>query len=103
MIIDFVGGNEVSVQIFQIASIANVFYSIFIANSIFLAFLKDLKILLMMVILSSGILLSMGPVLASYGFQNIIWAYAISIIIPTILSTRFTLKILKNGSTKIFG
>ena len=103
MIIDFVDGNEVSVQIFQIASIANVFFSIFIANSIFLAFLKDLKILLMMVILSSGILLSMGPVLALYGFQNIIWAYAISIIIPTILSTRFTLKILKNGSTKIFG
>jgi hypothetical protein len=102
-IIDFLGGNEVSVQIFQIASIANVFFSIFIANSIFLAFLKDLKILLMMVILSSGILLSMGPVLALYGFQNIIWAYAISIIIPTILSTRFTLKILKNGSTKIFG
>jgi hypothetical protein len=103
MIIYFVDGNEVSVQIFQIASIANVFFSIFIANSIFLAFLKDLKILLMMVILSSGILLSMGPVLALYGFQNIIWAYAISIIIPTILSTRFTLKILKNGSTRIFG
>lgn len=103
MIIYSANGNEISVQIFQIASVANVFFSIFIANSIFLSFLKSLKMLLMIVVLSSVILLSMGPFLAQYGFQNIIWAYAISIIIPAILSTIYTIKDLKNASSKIFG
>ena len=101
-IIYSVHGSELSVQIFQIASITNVFFSIFIANSMFLAFLKDLKMLLMMVVLASVILLFLGPHLALYGFQNIIWAYALAIIISTILSTIFTLKNLKNANSKIF-
>ena len=62
-------------HVLQIASIANVFMSLFTANSLFLMFTNKIKSLAIIVMTSASIVLTMGVLLAGSGFENLVFAY----------------------------
>src|SRR5204863_5415549 len=65
-------GSEASLWIFSVATIANVFMAVFVANSLFLSALKRVKVIAIASFLCTLIVGSGGYLLAQSGFQNIV-------------------------------
>ncbi len=85
-IIALFGGSQVSAFILDVAVIANIFMSIFTANTLFLIFANRVKWLVIISGAGAFSLWVVGAALASYGFQNIVFAYLTSSILVATLS-----------------
>jgi hypothetical protein len=94
--------SQTSMRVLQIASIANVFMSLFTANSLFLMFTNKIKSLAIIVMISASIVLTMGIWLASSGFENLVLAYLGASIFAGIISTIYANKVMKYASSIIF-
>lgn len=96
------GASDVSFNILAIASMSNVFISIFIANSVFATFLNRIKALAIMALFAALILGVGGFVLAQGGFENIVYAYLASALVSAILSSAYMMRIIKSASSIYF-
>lgn len=101
-IIFHAGGSQISIQVLRIASISNIFLSIFAVNILFMSFLNRIKIMAMIVMVGTSIIVIAGTMLAQSGFENIIFAYLGATIMAAITSTLYARKIMKNAGTMFF-
>ena len=101
-IIFHAGGSQISIQVLHIASISNIFLSIFAVNSLFIAFLNRIKIIAAIAMAGTSIVIIAGSILAQSGFENIIFAYLGATIMAAITSTFYTNKIMKNAGAMFF-
>ena len=101
-IVSYIGGGELSEQIFKTASIANVFVSFFAANFMFMMFFNKIKMALIIAAISLAILATSGVILAQSGFENLTYAYLGTGIFSSIVSFIYIKSILKNSVTLIF-
>ena len=96
------GGTEKTVMLLRLASISNVFLSLFIANNMFLFLLNKTKQLVYLVSISAIIVIVGGLILGKSGFENIVVAYLISAIFSFAVSTIYVKKIMKNAGSIFF-
>ena len=102
VIVFHAGGSQISIQVFRIASISNIFLSIFAANSMFMAFLNRPKIMAIIAIIGTAIIAIAGTILAQSGFGNIVFSYLGATIMAAIASTLYARKIMKNAENILF-
>lgn len=98
IVVSTFGGSETSLQIMRLASIGNVFIAIFGANSIYMIFLNQSKIVAFTSILSSVVLAIAGGCLGQQGYQNIVIAYLLSSLVAAILSTLLICRMLMSDN-----
>lgn len=98
----YLGGTEKTVMLLQLASISNVFISLFIANNMFLSLLNKTKQLVCLVSISAAIVIVGGLILGKSGFENIVVAYLISAMFSFIVSTVYVNKSMKNAGNIFF-
>ncbi len=96
------GFSQISLHILQIASIANVFLSLFTANSLFMMLINKVKPLVIISIISASMVTAGGVFLIHYGFQNLVFAYLAASIFLGITSTIYTNKVMKNVTSTMF-
>ena len=101
-IIFHAGGSQISIQVLHIASISNIFLSIFAVNGLFMAFLNRIKITAAIAMAGTSIIVITGPILAQSGFENIVFSYLGATVVTAIISTFYTRKIMKNAGTMFF-
>ena len=94
--------SPTSMHVLQIASIANVFMSLFTANSLFLMFTNKIKLLAILMMMSSSIVIVGGILVANSGFENLVFAYLGATIFAALVSTIYANKTIKNASSIIF-
>jgi hypothetical protein len=98
-VVSYLGGTGESLWIFRVAAVANVFLSVFAANSLFLSALRRVKILAVTSILCTVIVGAGGYLLAQNGFENIVIAYLISSITAAVISSLYIRRIVaRSGS-----
>ncbi len=97
-----VGLSLTSIHVLQIASVANVFLSIFTANGLFLMLTNKIKSLAIIVIISASIVVFGGMLLVPSGFTNLIFAYLAATVFLSIVSTIHARKVMKNAGSIIF-
>jgi len=98
-IVAYFGGSGASAWIFSVATVANVFMAVFVANSLFLSVLKRVKVPAITSILCTLIVGAGGYMLAQSGFQNVVLAYLISSITATLISSLYVRRIVtRSGS-----
>lgn len=101
-ITQYLGGTEKTVMLLRLASISNVFISLFIANNMFLSLLNKTKQLVYLVSISAAIVIVGGIILGKSGFENIIVAYLISAVFSFIVSAVYVNKAMKNAGNTFF-
>jgi hypothetical protein len=94
--------SQTSIHVLRIASVANVFLSLFTANSLLLMLTNKIKLLAFIVMITASIVVIGGTLLASSGFENLIFAYLGATIFAGIISTIYANKVIKNASSIIF-
>ncbi len=101
-ITQYLGGTEKTVMLLRLASISNVFISLFIANNMFLALLNKTKQMVYLVSISAAIVIVGGLILGKSGFENIVVAYLISAVFSFVVSAVYVNKSLKNAGNVFF-
>jgi len=102
-IMHFLRGGIVSLQILRVASIGDVFISIFFVNAMFLTLVNRIKIAAIISVACVGIVVFLGTLLGFSGFQNIIWAYLLSSFVAMISSTLYCVRIRGKFSNLFLG
>lgn len=94
---------SIMLEILRYASLANVFLSaLYITNSYFLMLFNRMKTMALITVASALILVSLGLLFASLGFQNIIFAYLSATMTAVFLSTAYTVSLMKRPSSLFF-
>lgn len=101
-IIVMLKGSEQSLQILQIASISNIFVSIFAANSMIMIFLNKINLVAAISVLATAIIGFLGFFLGELGFENIIFAYLASAVFSMTISSILLRKFMKNAGSLVF-
>jgi len=101
-LISNVGLSQTSIHVLRIASMANIFLSIFTANSLFLMYTNKIKSLAIIVIISSSIVIAGGLLLVQYGFENLVFAYLAASIFASVVSTIYAHRVMKHADSIIF-
>ena len=99
----YLRGGVVSLQILRVASIADVFISIFFVNAMFLTLVNRVKIAAVISVVCVGIVVFAGTLFGLDGFQYIIWAYLLSSFVAMISSTLYCVRIRGNLSNLFLG
>lgn len=97
-----VGGSADSVLVLQVASIADVFMVIFMANCLFLIFMNKIKALAGITAGGLAILAEAGFILSRYGFQDIVYAYLIATAVCMAVSYQFVVWTLDRPGSLFF-
>lgn len=97
-----VGGSAKSVFVLQIASIADVFMVIFMANCLFLIFMNKIKALAGITAGGVAILAEAGFILSRYGFQDIVFAYLLATAVCMAVSYQFVVWALDRPGSLFF-
>lgn len=96
------GITQTSIQIFQIASIANVFMCLFTVNGLFMAWLNKIKFLVIIVMISSTIVITYGVLSDHAILQNLTLGYLVASVFAAMASLIYTNKIIKRAASIIF-
>jgi len=102
-IMHYLRGALVSLQILRVASIGDVFISIFFVNAMFLILVNRVKVAATISVICVVIVVFVGTFLGFAGFQYIIWAYLLSSFVAMISSTAYCIKIRRNLSNLFLG
>ena len=78
MLIGYFNGTENSLQVLRFASLGNISMSVFTANALFMVFLNKPKLAAYLAMAGAAITISLGVFFGRDGFENIVYAYAIS-------------------------
>jgi hypothetical protein len=89
----YLGGGLISLQIFRVATIADVFLSIFFVNAMFLTLVNKIKVSAIISVICALIVVVVGTIFGFAGFQNIIWAYLLSSFVSMLLSTTYCVRL----------
>ena len=103
VIMDFLRGGIVSLQILRVASIGDIFISIFFVNAMFLTLVNRIKIPALISIVCVGIVVVLGTLFGLVGFEYIIWAYLLSSFVAMITSTAYCVRIRGDYSNLFLG
>lgn len=96
------GVAQTSINVLQIASVANIFICIFTANGLFLTWLNKTKFLLIVLMVSSTIVLTYGILSDHRELQNLTLGYLVASLFAAITSTIYINKTLKRAASIIF-
>lgn len=99
----YLRGSTVSLHILRIASIGDVFISIFFVNALFLTLVNKVKVAAIISIVCVMVLVFTGTFLGFAGFEYIIWAYLLSSFIAMISSTAYCVRIRGHLSNLFLG
>ena len=102
VIVFHAGGSQISIKVLHIASISNIFLSVFTANSMFITFLNRVKMIAIIAIAGTAIVGIGGTILSQLGFENIVFSYLGATIMAAITSTLYARKIMKNAGNILF-
>jgi hypothetical protein len=89
----YLRGGTISLQILRVASIGDVFISIFFVNAMFLTLVNRVKVTAVISVFCVLIIVSVGMLFGIVGFQYIIWAYLLSSFVAMISSTIYCVSI----------
>lgn len=99
----YLSGGVVSLQIFRVASIGDVFISVFFVNAMFLSLVNRMKVPAIISVVCTLIVAFAGTFLGLAGFQYIIWAYLLSSFAAMVSSTLYCVKIRGNFGRLFLG
>jgi len=102
LIMSHSGYSQISLHILQFASIANVFMSIFGANSLFLMIFNKIKILVILVIGCAALVAIGGIIVVQFGFENLVFAYLASSVVAAIVSSIYSKKTMAKASSVFY-
>jgi hypothetical protein len=102
-IMHFLGGGIISLQIFRVATLGDVFLSIFFVNAMFLTLVNRVKAAATVSVLSVVIIVVLGPLFGFVGFQDIIWAYLLASFVAMVSSTVYCVRIRGNYGNLFLG
>jgi hypothetical protein len=102
MIIDELGGSEVSLRILAFASAGAVFLSMLTANGVFMIFLGKAKALAQLALVAALIVTVGGVFLAQYGFENAVIAYLAATVFAGMASTVIMGTAIKKAGSLLF-
>ncbi len=102
-IMHYLGGGVISLQILRVASIGDVFISIFFVNAMFLTLVNRVKIAAVISVVCVMIVVCVGTLFGIVGFQYIIWAYLLSSFVAMLSSTIYCVSIRGNFSNLFLG
>ena len=102
-IMKFLGGGVISLQIFRVASIADIFASIFFVNAMFMTLVNKVKVAALIALVCASTVVTVGMLLALVGFQYIIWAYLLSSFVGMLASTIYCVQLRGKFSMLFFG
>jgi hypothetical protein len=88
-IMSYLGASYISLQIFRVATISDIFLAIFLANAMFIVLVNKIKIAAVISMVCASIIIVGGTILGQFGFQNIIFAYFISSVVAMVTSTLY--------------
>jgi hypothetical protein len=94
--------SPTSMHVLQVASVANVFLSLFTANSLLMMLTNKIKLLAFIVMISASIVIACGVMFVSSGFENLVYGYLGATIFAGLVSTIYANKVVKNASSIIF-
>jgi len=92
-IMHYLRGGIISLQILRVASIADVFLSIFFVNAMFLTLVNKVKVAATISVVCAMIVVCVGTLFGLIGFQYIIWAYLFSAFVAMVSSTIYCVRI----------
>lgn len=93
---------EVSLRVLEVASMGNVFLSIFIADSMFATFVNRMKPFAVLAVLATAVLGLAGFALGRTGFENIVYAYLAAALLAATLGSVYVIRLLRNASSIFF-
>jgi hypothetical protein len=99
----YLRGGVVSLQILRVASIADVFISIFFVNAMFLTLVNRVKVAAVISVVCVVVVVFAGTLFGLDGFQYIIWAYLLSSFVAMVSSTLYCVRIRGNLSNLFLG
>jgi hypothetical protein len=89
----FLGGGVVSLQILRVASIADMFVSIFFVNAMFMTLVNKVKAAAIVALVCASIVVTLGMLFALVGFQYIVWAYLLASFVGMVASTAYCVRL----------
>jgi len=95
-------GSPVSSTILEVASIGNIFLSIFVANSMFGMFMNRIRAFAITAFVATVILGLGGFALAQGGFQNVVYAYLVAAAVSAVSSTAYITRAIRRASSIFF-
>ena len=101
-IIQFLGGNDITVTILRVASFGNVALSLFAGSASIMVFLNRAKYLTLITLASAIVVLVLGMYAGNFGYGQIVYAYLTATILAATLSWIYVSKIVKKSSSTIF-
>jgi hypothetical protein len=93
VIMHYLRGGVISLQILRVASIGDVFISVFFVNAMFLTLVSRVKVAATISVVCVLIVVILGTFFGLVGFQDIIWAYLLSAFVSMIASTLYCISI----------
>ena len=100
-IVQYLRGGVISLQILRVASIADVFLSIFFVNAMFLTLVNKVKVAAVISVVCAMIVVCVGTLFGLVGFQYIIWAYLFSAFVAMVSSTTYCVR-MRGKFSKLF-
>ncbi len=102
-IMKFLGGGVVSLQILRVASISDIFLSIFFVNAMFLTLVNKVKAAALISVATASIVVTAGMLFGLVGYQYIIWAYLLASFVGMVASTIYCVRLRGRFSMLFFG
>jgi hypothetical protein len=102
-IMKFLGGGVVSLEILRVASIADIFLSIFFVNAMFLTLVNKIKAAALISVVTTLVVVTAGMLFALVGYQYLIWAYLLATFVGMVASTTYCVRLRGNFSMLFFG
>lgn len=96
------GISPTSIQILRIASVANVFMSLFTINSVFMMWMNKIGHLSIMIGISAVLVISVGVFTVHGGLENLTFGYMAGTVFAGILAQVYTAKTIKHASSIVF-
>lgn len=102
VIIMWIGGSQVTVQILQVAAFADVLMAVFATNAVFMVFLNRVNSLVIIALVGASVVIIGGVALAQLGFEKIIFAYLASAGTVALLSSLHMIGDLRRAGSLFF-
>jgi O-antigen/teichoic acid export membrane protein len=102
VIIGWIGGSQVTVQILRVAAFSNILMAIFSTNAVFMVFLRRVNSLVVIALVGASIVAIGGVALAQLGFERIIFAYLAAACTVALLSSVDIREDLKRAGSLFF-
>ncbi|HJU14663.1 MAG TPA: hypothetical protein VJ792_09440 [Candidatus Nitrosotalea sp.] len=99
---DHAGVPQLSIEVLRVASISNVFMSLFTVNSVFMMWMNKIKILTMLIMTAAFVVVTVGVLTVHGGLVNLAFGYLAGTAFIGIISAVYTRKTIRQASSIVF-